>query len=265
MLHRRLEFALLVAIAAATPAAAQHAGDIYVELQGNRIVTGQVGLDGSIDLPVRVFPAAFGLDGFKGFTDLPGFDSHLNEFEPDQSITFNILAPLCRWTGNGLERVFGETITMSYLGSTRTTGDCIVPGFSLAVQPQGNWHRHFNFVLNPGFLGERDPGVYFLELELAYSPLWADPSHPFWIVFNHESNPVDHIAAIAWAEENLADTYCPADIDDSGAVDVFDLLSLLSNWGLRDCHPADVNHSGTVEIFDLLEIIEAWGPCPAGP
>jgi hypothetical protein len=265
MSARQFVFGVAVMLVGASVAPAQHAGDIYIELQGQRIVTGQVAEDGSIELPDRVFPAVFGLDGFDGFTDAPGFDSPQGEFASDERIGFNILAPLCRWTGQGLERVEGETLTMSFIGSARTTDDCIVPGFTLGVSPLGNWHRHFNFVLNPDGGGVRRSGIYFLELELYYTPIEYDPSHPFWIVFNYNAPHKEHLDAIAWAEENLAGTYCPADVVRNNVVDVFDLLEVLGNWGADNCSHADVNHSGMVEVFDLLEVLGAWGRCPMEP
>jgi hypothetical protein len=58
---------------------------------------------------------------------------------------------------------------------------------------------------------------------------------------------------------------CLGDLDGSGGVDVFDLLTLLGAWGpcddLNDC-PADLNNSGDVDVFDLLILLGAWGECP---
>jgi hypothetical protein len=57
---------------------------------------------------------------------------------------------------------------------------------------------------------------------------------------------------------------CPADIDNSGAVDVDDLIAVILGWGCVNppgpC-PADVNASGMVDVDDLIVIILAWGPC----
>jgi hypothetical protein len=60
---------------------------------------------------------------------------------------------------------------------------------------------------------------------------------------------------------------CPADINDSGAVDVDDLVAVILTWGCTGppgsggC-PADVNASGVVDVDDLVAVILAWGPCP---
>jgi hypothetical protein len=59
---------------------------------------------------------------------------------------------------------------------------------------------------------------------------------------------------------------CPADINNSGAVDVDDLIAVILAWG--ECPvpptscPADVNASGAVDVDDLIAVILAWGACP---
>lgn len=54
----------------------------------------------------------------------------------------------------------------------------------------------------------------------------------------------------------------PADLNDDGAVNVLDLLVLLSNWGDcgggSDC-AADLNEDETVNVLDLLVLLSAWG------
>ena len=56
-----------------------------------------------------------------------------------------------------------------------------------------------------------------------------------------------------------------ASFDDSGAVDVKDLLFLLGAWGpcpkKGDCL-ADFDDSGDVGVKDLLFLLGTWGPCP---
>jgi hypothetical protein len=53
---------------------------------------------------------------------------------------------------------------------------------------------------------------------------------------------------------------CPPDVDCSGAVDVGDLVAVVTAWGLGGT-PEDVDGSGTVDVGDLVEVIVAWGPC----
>ncbi len=54
---------------------------------------------------------------------------------------------------------------------------------------------------------------------------------------------------------------CPADLDDSGAVDFGDILAVLSAWGNKG-GPEDLDESGFVDFGDLLIVLSAWGPCP---
>jgi len=56
----------------------------------------------------------------------------------------------------------------------------------------------------------------------------------------------------------------PADLDDNGVVNVFDLLDLLGAWGscAEPCPPscsADLNGDCAVNVFDLLELLSQWG------
>ena len=53
---------------------------------------------------------------------------------------------------------------------------------------------------------------------------------------------------------------CLADLDQSGAVGVGDVLALLDFWG-QIGGPADLDGSGVVGVGDILALIDAWGPC----
>lgn len=54
---------------------------------------------------------------------------------------------------------------------------------------------------------------------------------------------------------------CPADFDDNGFVDAFDLAQLLGAWGANEGHPADFDGNGFVDAFDLAQLLGSWGPC----
>lgn len=61
-----------------------------------------------------------------------------------------------------------------------------------------------------------------------------------------------------WCEEESS---CPADLTDDGAVDVSDMMEVLSAWGnCSDC-PQDINGDGAVDVSDMMEVLSAWGPC----
>ena len=55
---------------------------------------------------------------------------------------------------------------------------------------------------------------------------------------------------------------CLGDLNNSGAVNVTDLLQLISNWGAGAGNPADLNNDNTVNVGDLLLLISHWGLCP---
>lgn len=54
---------------------------------------------------------------------------------------------------------------------------------------------------------------------------------------------------------------CPADVSNSGAVDVEDLLLVLGQWGPCTACPADINGDGAVGVDDMLAVLGSWGPC----
>ncbi len=63
---------------------------------------------------------------------------------------------------------------------------------------------------------------------------------------------------------------CPADVapppSGDDAVDVNDLLSVITTWGACPAPPADclgdINNDNTVNVNDLLAVITTWGECP---
>ena len=54
---------------------------------------------------------------------------------------------------------------------------------------------------------------------------------------------------------------CPADLNDSGAVDGTDLSQILAAWGASGV-PADLNGDGIVSGLDLAVVLAGWGNCP---
>ena len=56
---------------------------------------------------------------------------------------------------------------------------------------------------------------------------------------------------------------CPSDSNNSGTVNVTDLLALLAKWGTCSAPcPADNTGDGNVNVTDLLALLGTWGPCP---
>ena len=54
---------------------------------------------------------------------------------------------------------------------------------------------------------------------------------------------------------------CPEDLDNNGAVDFNDILSLLAAWGPCGTCDEDIDENGTVDFADLLVILAAYGDC----
>ena len=74
----------------------------------------------------------------------------------------------------------------------------------------------------------------------------------------HDNNGFDSGAAYLF--DAAGTPTCPADIDDSGDVDLEDLLLVLEAWGNKG-GPEDLDGSGFVDIGDILAVLAAWGPC----
>lgn len=200
-------FAIAAGLGLTGQASAQHSGDIFLEGVGGRIVTGMITERTDIH-DQRVFPAEFG-EFIRNFTDEPGFDSRAGAFQPGSNIGFNVLDAVRVWDGRNFATRSPVTFTISFANLSVETGTGFVEGFGLPVAPNGEWHKHLNFVIN-------DPapaGIYLLALEL-----WSDDpslgnSDPFFIVFNQESDELIHDAAIEWVETNLVPGIRFEDVD----------------------------------------------------
>jgi len=64
-----------------------------------------------------------------------------------------------------------------------------------------------------------------------------------------------------YADVTVIQNICSADIDNSGEVNVTDLLAVIASWGACDMCTADINDDGFVNVSDLLIVIASWGPC----
>ncbi|MFM1822359.1 MAG: hypothetical protein RI967_625 [Planctomycetota bacterium] len=255
------------ALAASDAARAQHS-DIGVAIEGGALVTADVGAKGLI--PSRVFPASFGDTGVPRFTSNPGFDAAVGTLTPGSRLGFNILSPLARFTGDGLEPVAAERIGCAFLTLSATAGLEPTAGFDLAVQSNGGFHRHLSFSLF-GEGGEpAASGVYAFELELYSTDGVTAPSAPFWIAFNDGRPATELDAALAWIAANALEggdgggggNPCPADLDANGSVEAADLAVLLGAWGSADAPAADLNGDALVDAADLAALLAAWGSCP---
>jgi len=202
--------AFLLISVPAVPAFAQHAGDIFLVVEDNAIVTGLH--DGNTFMPDRVFAAKFGDTGFPGFTSNPGFDSFPGTFEPGSMTGFNVLDRVLFWNGGDFEPTGGETFTVSFGPLEVTTGDGPVDGFGIVVPNNGAWHRHLGFSINDDGGGNTDDGVYLLELELWNDAGGIGNADPFFIVFDQNADQAEFDAALQFVEDMIGgseETVCP--------------------------------------------------------
>ncbi|MBC22586.1 MAG: hypothetical protein CMJ32_01545 [Phycisphaerae bacterium] len=237
---------------------AQHAGDIAI-----RVVDQQLEVYGPIGEEVDtegVYLGTFGDTGFPDFTSNPGFDAIPGTL-PEGRIGFTVLDGLRRWdaqSGDWLEATeVDEKLRIWFITLETIVEDAPIAGFDLAVQPDGGWHRHFNFLLLGD--GKNDPaaGVYRLDLAL-YSTMGLQQSNPFTILFDQEADPDDVSAAI---DSMYEDSPCTGDLDGNGIVDGGDLALLLAAWSTIDSL-ADLSRDGVVDGQDLAILLGLWGPCP---
>jgi hypothetical protein len=257
----QLVVAIITTMAASTSTGhAQHPGDIYLEVVDGGIATGLIDKDEVITLPVFVFAGEFGETGLDGFTDEPGFDTLPGAFQPGTAIGFNVLEGLQAWNGSGFEPAGAETLTISFEQAFITVADKPVAGFTLAVQPNGGWHRHFNLFISGPNASPAAPGVYLLVREMYSTNPDVDPSRPFWLVLNHNDTEENHDAAIAWVQDNFALSSCPTDLTGDDITGGADLGVLLLAWESADPE-ADLNDDGTVDGADLGILLLAWGAC----
>lgn len=110
---------------------------------------------------------------------------------------------------------------------------------------------------------------------------WEGPRHVSVADINGDGLPdivsvaqLDNI--ISWWENRSlppGPPQCPGDLDESGEVNVTDLLTLLADWG--DCPQpcttglfnfctSDTNIDCAINVTDLLNLLGSWGSCPVG-
>lgn len=250
--------AIIAATILASPAAAQHIGDIGLIITDGAIQTQSLNASGAT--PARVFPATFGDTGVARFTSNPGFDAAIGTFAPGTRVGFNALSGLRRFTGNAVESVTVEGLEVKFLTLATLIGTDATTGFDLAVQSNGGYHRHFNFTLKPEGGDLPASGIYIAEFELYSNDGVTLPSAPFFIVFNDARTVAEHDAAIAWVESNLVNppSACPADFDADGVVAAADLTFMLATWATP---AADLDGDGNTGAADLTALLAAWGVC----
>jgi hypothetical protein len=248
-------------------ASAQHAGDVLLTVENGRIVTGLIDETGTnVRSNVRVFGAKLG-EIVPNFTDEPGFDNEPGTFAVGSRIGFNVRRAVRVYDDHQFGTVSGSfEIAFGPLSVQTHADDVPVPGFSLPVGINGEWHTHLEYTL----LSPAEDGLYLLELELYSDEPGVGTSLPFWFVFNQNQSEQEHAVALRWANVHLAGA-CVADVDDGtqsgnydGGVTIDDLLYYLALFEAGDAL-ADVDDGtatgafdGGVTIDDLLYFVQRF-------
>ncbi|MFO0962111.1 MAG: hypothetical protein U0625_04315 [Phycisphaerales bacterium] len=254
-----------LALAAAGNALAQHAGDIGLATEAGAITTHAIDA-GGIGAAERVFLATFGDTGSPNFTSNPGFDCVAGTFAVGTRVGFRFAGPLQVWDGATFVDtapqgpLAGERVRVSFLTANATSGDVAAPGFDLAVQSNGGWHRHLSYtLLAAAGAASPDAGVYLLPLQMYSTDPAVAASQTLLLVMDAGADPQSVADAAAAANALLSP--CPADLDGNGVVDGADLGMLLGNWG--GAGTGDIDGNGIVNGADLGALHGAFGPCGA--
>jgi hypothetical protein len=188
---------------------------------------------------------------------------------PDGSVQFIELVECC----GGSREVFLQGLTVDSNKNSFTFPDNLVP-------PTDNRHillatQSFadlpgaptpDYIIDPNFF---DPTGDTVSYHVYDS--WTFGAVPTNCIDSLHANnpagpntPTNYAGQTATGVDACPAKPCPGDIDGCGAVNVDDLLSVISAWGQSGepgTIPADVNADGTVNVDDLLMVIGNWGDC----
>lgn len=265
----RIPILALCAACASVQAQSLHDADFVLSIENDRLVAGAVDPDsGDVISPFRVKSALLGAEGFPNFTNDPGFDAQLGDLIPSMLIGFSIRSAPRVWDSAMMdfETLASDTITVRAAGqnidapSTDTVVEGIVFG-QASSSPAASFHHHMQYLLNGGLPPAVD-GLWLLELELWTTLSNIAPSEPLYIVFAQGDGEAQLGDAIAWVEDNLIGTPCPADLSDDGALNFFDVSMFLTAFNEGD-PAADFNGDGMLNFFDVSMFLSAFAQgCP---
>ncbi len=85
---------------------------------------------------------------------------------------------------------------------------------------------------------------------------------PGFVVTTGPVSPTNYAGNVQIGVFNACPAPCIGDTNNSGEVDVDDLIAVILGWGPCGAKcPGDVDDSGTVDVDDLIAVILNWGPC----
>lgn len=188
-----------MSLAATAPVLAH--GDIWLYAQDGRLMTGLIeefpGLDRTPG--VRVFHAELGAD-VDNAADEPGLRVLESGLDPAGQLSFTVNRALRMWDGNSFDMLAAHTMTIGFdaLSATTPASDAPVLGFSVGVDPDGDLHDHYDFLLNAA---TRVQGIWLLDVTFHFSNLAS--ADPVWILFSQDLDNESVEAAEAWALANV--------------------------------------------------------------
>ncbi|MCA9295811.1 MAG: hypothetical protein KC983_04825 [Phycisphaerales bacterium] len=270
---------MALALLVVTSARAQHAGDVYVADDDGVLVTGAIIGGETISVPETVFVSTLNANGF---SSNPGFDTTPQMFDVGTRLGFNLRSPLEIWTGCGFDPAVDAGLRVSFFTVAVDSGDGFVPGFDLAVEGNGGWHKHLTHnVRSLPDDGVAPNGIYLMEFELYSTDTDLETSAPFWFVYAFGADPEELDRAVGWTLSHKAhDPSCRADCTPvlpdgsvgNGMVNIDDLLAVVNSFGALegpcDLQPANCDGTfgnGDINIDDLLFVINNFGLTCATP
>ena len=174
-------------------------GDVHLTIEGGQLRTGLIAEDDSyVYNGIRAFYGELGLDLPNTAAD-PGFKAEPGTFTPGTLIGFNFTRALHVWNGTNFDAIAGSTMTMSFATESFTTPatDVFTPGFTIPVDPTGEFHHHPTFVLN----SPASDGIYLLDVSLTGTGLASAP--PIWMLWNQNMDVATAETAYDYALANV--------------------------------------------------------------
>jgi len=95
--------------------------------------------------------------------------------------------------------------------------------------------------------------------EVCFLPAFPNPYRADLIVRSNDQTTPDAVVNL----NGMGVPDCPADVNCSGAVNVDDLLALLSNWGSNGPGADIAGDLDIINVADLLGMLSNWGACPS--
>lgn len=245
----------LAPFALGLPALGQvHTGDIILDTSTGQIRAGAI-VDSAFE-PRSIFLTRLGENAPNVSTD-PGFDCFPGSFTSGSRNGLTLIGPLQEWNGAAFAPSDAEHLRVEYL-TLATDGP--LPGaaseeqvdtFTVSVPSNGQWHRHFRWVLVDG----PEVGVYAQRMRVRSNVGTPTPSDDFYLLINQGGAlQAEMDAAAAWLEALIGGaTDCPAcaaDFDDNGGVDGGDLGAFFQAFEAGEAC-ADVDANGGVDGGDL--------------